>query len=401
MAGPTRRRLLGASVGLAATGIASARAQRGKLGERLYALVEEYARWPHHRTGTPEGKATVDWFVGQLRKFGANAQRWPYTYERYDHRISVKVRGRTIEALPLFYSTYGEFKSDKPFVRPVTLDDNIDVKDIVAALREAQAARAPLVILPTFGRMGGAAAASMLIGVDIDPDAPLSRGPTLLVAGDHVQALTVGPTEIVLNARKFTERDEIVIARLGDAVGVPTVITVPLTSWFTAAAERGSAIAVALEVAINLSKIMPITVIGTTGQELDAYGVRRLVAAQPTLEAYAILHVGSAVGAGVRGKDGKLVAATTRWAASSRPADDRTPLGGALRKGGFTVTPRFGLEAAAWAKTAGKDIPVLSFTGLFPQFHTPGDLPETTTSPALMEAAYDAVYDAARALTAL
>ena len=52
-------------------------------------------------------------------------------------------------------------------------------------------------------------------------------------------------------------------------------------------------------------------------------------------------------------------------------------------------------EARAWCAL---DRPLLSMAGRFALFHTPGDLPERATTPALLERVYQAVLAAARIL---
>jgi hypothetical protein len=52
-------------------------------------------------------------------------------------------------------------------------------------------------------------------------------------------------------------------------------------------------------------------------------------------------------------------------------------------------------EARAWCAL---DRPLLSMAGRFALFHTPEDLPERATTPALLERVHDAVLAAARIL---
>jgi hypothetical protein len=43
-------------------------------------------------------------------------------------------------------------------------------------------------------------------------------------------------------------------------------------------------------------------------------------------------------------------------------------------------------------------VPLLSFAGSFPLFHTPQDTPEAATSPALLDTVFESVRDAVKAL---
>jgi hypothetical protein len=51
-----------------------------------------------------------------------------------------------------------------------------------------------------------------------------------------------------------------------------------------------------------------------------------------------------------------------------------------------------------WSQRLGSSVPLLSFAGQFPQFHTPDDLPGVTTTPAVLDTAYRSVRSAALAL---
>ena len=71
----------------------------------------------------------------------------------------------------------------------------------------------------------------------------------------------------------------------------PVVVTTPLSGWFGCAGERGTGIAIALELAKRLASSYPVTVVGATGHELEYYGAKRhleTMAVQPA----AVVHVG-------------------------------------------------------------------------------------------------------------
>jgi hypothetical protein len=72
----------------------------------------------------------------------------------------------------------------------------------------------------------------------------------------------------------------------------------------------------------------------------------------------------------------------------------------AVQAGRFAPTPTFPGEGAVWYQRPGNSVPLLSFAGQFPQFHTPDDRPGVTTTPALLDTAYRSVRSAALALIA-
>lgn len=400
----TRRRVLAAAgcTALMAGATSSGRAQPTPgLGGRLYKAVADYSRWPHHRTGTDEGKATVDWFEAELRARGAVTSRWAYAYERYDWRASVTADGRPIEAMPLYYEGVGEFATDAPFVRPVSLANNYDKSDLEQALAEAKGSGRRLSVFLTFGKFGAAAPRPALIAVNVDPDKPASGVPTLLVSGVHLDAMAGGAVSAAISARRVTDRAENVIGRLGSGDGAPLVITTPLTGWFTCAGERGTGIAVALELASQLAPRTPVVVIGTTGHEFENFGIRRQLDAGLGFTPRAVIHIGASLAAGwFPPGSASLQLFPGRLASANRPLDAGSSLVAALKAGAFQPVPRFFGEAQDWAKHVPATAPLLSFAGSFPLFHTPQDTPEAATAPALLDQVFGAVRAAAEAVLA-
>lgn len=77
-----------------------------------------------------------------------------------------------------------------------------------------------------------------------------------------------------------------------------------------------------------------------------------------------------------------------RWVARLRPA--LAAIGLTLR----VDPPQWFGESALWVGTG--SAPVLSLVGFGPAYHTPGDRPDATTSPELLERVYDAVSSGLR-----
>lgn len=380
-----------------------AQARGAAVGERLYGLVESYCKWPHHRSATPEGRNTVTWIDTELKKMGAPTKRVPYLFERYEFFVEVRKKdGRVLEALPLFYEAFNQVSSTTPIIRPVTLENNTDRKDIAASISAPPNAKFPLVLMPTFSKFGTEAPKGTLIGVDVDPNRRGSGIPTVLISGEHVETLKAGGINVEFRAKRVSDRDETVFGELAAGGGIqPLVITTPIGGWFTAAGERGTSIAIALELANHFAREMPVIFIATTGNELEFNGLKSLIKWGYRVEPYGVVHIGAAAGAGVK-KPGEraMSLASTRVAMSTKPAGPNTGMGAALKTGNFAGTERFSNEGAIWREFLGKDVPLLSFDGTFPLMRTPDDVPSLVTSPALLEAAYKSVVDATRALLA-
>lgn len=401
-----RRTILAAAGagGLVAAAGGAARGQTSEppLGAGLYQLVAGYSQWPHHRTGTPEGRATVDWFEARLQERGATTTRWSYGYERYDWRASITADGQPIEALPLYYEGLGTLATDAPFVRPVTLLNNYDTSDLEQALAEAGSSGLRLSVFLMFGRFGTMPPRPALIGVNVDPDAKPSGVPALLVSGVHLDTMASGSVTAAIDARRVADRAENIVGRLGTGGGLPLVITTPLTGWFTCAGERGTGIAVALELARTFARDMPVVVVATTGHELDNYGIRQQLKAGLGFTPRAVVHLGAALAAGwfPPPRSAALQLSPGRLASANRPLDSESPLAAALKAGSFQPVPRFFGEAREWVKHLPDGTPLLSFAGSFPLFHTPQDTPVAATSPALLQTAFASVHDAVKALLA-
>jgi hypothetical protein len=172
----------------------------------------------------------------------------------------------------------------------------------------------------------------------------------------------------------------------------PAAVTTPLSGWFSCAGERGCGIAVALHVAIELSRYLPVTLLATTGHELGLIGGYEFGMHFDEDSAF-IVHIGTCIAN--RASEMTAVCSAERALAESISAT-LAPIGIRPRVPGVPGDPRFWIgESKCWAF---RNRPMLSIAGLAPHFHTRGDLPERTTSPALLAASLRAIGAAARAL---
>jgi hypothetical protein len=405
---PTRRGLLiggAAALGVAAFGagpaLASTRASASSgsdLGRRLYDVVEKYSRWSVHRTGTESEKAELDWFQSELVRRGAATSRFQYSYPRYDWTAQVRVGGRTVDTIPFFYQGVGNVSSDKPFVKPVTINDGATDAALVAAVQEAQAENASLAVLPVFNSVPPYPTYNGLVAVNVAPVAAASGVPTLFIPGRLASQAQQGVQAHIV-ARIVPDQSHVITAWFGKPVSDPIIVATPQSGWFTCAAERGSGIAVALELAADLARTHPVFVVGAGGHELNGIGISTYLQDAFDLQPRAVICVGSSIAAGaIDPASGLFGLASTRTVDSNPPISSVPGLAEALEVGRFAPTTPFPGDSAEWHQRLGNSVPLLGLSGGFPQFHTPDDRPGVTTSPALLDTAYRSVHAAALAL---
>jgi hypothetical protein len=368
------------------------------LGRRLYDVVKEFSRWPVHRTGSGPEKATLDWFQSELRERGAATSRWPYSYPRYDWTAQVRVGGRAVDTIPLYYEGVGNVRSSRPFVQPVTISDTTGDAQVLAAMQKAKATGASLAVLPVFNATHGYPTYDGLVADNRDPAAATTGIPALFIPGRLADQAQRG-VQAQIDARVVTDESHDIIGWFGKPVNDPIIVTTPLSGWFTCAAERGSGIAVALELAADLARTHPVFFLGNSGHELNNFGVRAYLQDAFDLQPRAVIHIGASIAAGATDPaSGRFELASSRIVASNPPISSVPGLAEAVQAGRFGPTPTFPGEGAVWHQRLGSSVPLLSFAGQFPQFHTPDDRPGVTTTPALLDTAYRSVHSAALAL---
>jgi hypothetical protein len=187
-----------------------------------------------------------------------------------------------------------------------------------------------------------------------------------------------------------------VIGHLGQGdAAPPVVVATTLSGWFRCAGERGSGIAIALQLAQDLAARWPMMVVGTTGHELHYLGLRRFLATQALHPAAVIFlganlatmplgperestfrswHVGRTTAGGGLAKRLEEVLAPVHFPVRSKPAE-------------------WSGEGEEWVRLG---TPLLSLAGRSPLFHTAADLPEHATSPEQLEVTHTAVHRAAQ-----
>lgn len=360
----------------------------------LFGLVEEYAGFGVHRTGTETQARTAEWLAEQLTARGGAVRLEPVAFERYSAEWSVTIDGDEVEALPLFYEAVGSVASDDP-VRWSAFDPpGAGPTGTTGALDDAQP-----------GALAVAATRNLLGLLAVSNRTPVlgSGQPVLQVAGHHGEALAGGAAvRARLDARIEPASCPNVIAEFGNVADAErlTILTTPISGWFRCAGERGTGIAVALEVAERLAEETPVLFLGATGHELGAFGgvaFHRAYAGR----VHTLLHVGANVGCDWPATD-TLAAPNHAFmrarviSTTGRTRDVATPferLGSGIDEPGRDRSKWFG-EAAEWL-----DAPqLLSFLGQNPWFHAPQDTPDVSCTAERTDAVADAFTESALAL---
>lgn len=372
------------------TGVIVAGVGASERGELLYRLVADYSGLGDHRTGTEGDEATRAWFASELERRGAAVDELAYDFPKFDADVHVEIDGCEVESCALWYSGAGAVSTDRPRVATAHAHLGPGVDD---ALRDARAEKASALVLATDGGGGRLVAVNRAAA---DPPGP----PAALVPGALSADIAGGDVTVTIDACIAPGSSATVVGTFGDPVGRPAVVATPLSGWFTCAGERGTGIAVALEVAAALAEGGPVVVVGSTGHELWHLGVRdylRRIAFVPG----AVLHLGAGVAAGEPGVDGDMPLGDTRVALVREvPADAGASLRSALAPAGCTVIddiPQWPGEGREWQML---DTPLLSVIGAFERFHTRDDVPAQATTPQLLERVYGSVLAAAGVLFA-
>ena len=358
----------------------------GDRGDRLYTLVEAYAALGDHRTGTAVDDATRAWLAGELRARGATVEEVPFGFVRFDADVELEAGGKPVEAMALAYAGTVELRGVTPTVVELTLAGGyvpIGLDDLL----EAAAARESTVVA-THGPGG------RLVALNRDPSRPCP-GAVVLVGGRDLERVR-GGCRLSISPRCEPARSATVVGRFGrsgPAAGDtgPVVVTTPLTGWFRCAGERGTGIAVALELCAQLGVRRDVLFVGTTGHELEHLGARHWLA-HHCLQPAAVLHLGASVAAGDGTQLSDLRAAFTTSAADVDALAERLAAG---KLGVSTGPATWPGEGEEWRRLGA---PVLSVLGAFERVHTRDDVPEQVTGPELLDAVAASLLDATSVL---
>ena len=359
-------------------------------GEELRHIVETYERFGIHRAGTKVDRAVVDWLEGRLAALGLSTTRLDAPFDRYVADSTLTADGVEIDHLPFFYEWTGSI--DTTDVEVVLADPHAGGRDHDLDHTTDAAATAAMVIATEHPD-------GSLVAVNREAR-PHHGRPTVLVAGrDHAQLAAADTVRLRLEARIEPAITTNLEAR-NNLEGPHLLITTPLTGWFGCAGERGTGVAVLLDLVERFAD-RPLLVLATGGHELDYLGVRQWVAARRAEHSEppaAVIHVGASIAVDEPADYGSRHLIPSRLAMTDAGGESAERIGAALEPAAFSFRP----ETASWLGESevfcDLDAPMLSFTGSGVAFHTPEDTTAQVTSAASLTLVADAVANAVDAL---
>lgn len=299
----------GALAAIAAFALVPAAAKpRPAPGEQLYRDVLAYEQFGDHRSGTEADRRTSAWIARRLRRIGFIVSQQPFAIESFEPRSSELRLGN--DRLPLFpvwppRATSREGLSARLGLAPAA--------GAIAVVPLPFAPNASL-LTPTYSRPLKAAVdagAAAVIGVTQGPTGEiigLNAGPRLqwpvpvaVARGRDLERLSIAARDgaeatFVLAGRPRTLTAHNVIARR-DGIGRTLIVSTPTSGWFRCAGERGTGIALFLDLAqwafSNLR--CPIVLAATSGHEIEGAGSEALLASglPPPSEVELWLHLGA------------------------------------------------------------------------------------------------------------
>ena len=359
-------------------------------GASLYDVVETYAAFGPHLTGSDADRATTDWLADRLGQLGAEVELPQFEFEQYMCTAHLRSGGDVVPSLPLFYSGYGRWETS-----------NIQVVELDKASVAGQAASLmPLVKGPA----GNRALALALNGPDDLPvqcnrvpavyGVPTGPGqPAVIIPRNWADRVRDG-AELSFDASLETSSSRNIVATLGSPEARRVTVTTPLTGWTACAGERGTGLAAALALALDLCADHYVVLMFGSGHELDHLGARNYlslnnVANQP------VIHVGASVGAVEWADDGTAALGSSRYVMSTASEAVYEGIVEQAAVGRFapSAPDEWPGEGGTW-KEAGAT--VLSFLGGFDHFHLETDQPAVATTPQAMELATEAIITASR-----
>ena len=358
------------------SGAGGASLRPGHSGHDLYSLVEAYDALGLHRTGTPTDEATRSW-VAEMLAPDLDVTSEPYTFDRFDSQTRLVADGAAVDHHAHFYEAVGAHREVEPAIVGVDTISNWIAPDLPARIASARTGGATALVVATTGTDGRLVAFNRSIEIG-------SGLPVVLVAERDLGRLRAA-TQVRLDySATITPTTSANVVARGGEDGPQVLVTTPLTGWFTCAGERGPGIALAVNLAARLAEHARVTFLATTGHELHYIGARRwLNGPGADYQPDGVVHLGAsmATGPAVGSFTGELVH-------SHLPAPATASIGDVYAGGEQTFVgepEQWVSEAKEWISRTNH---LLSYSGLFPLFHTPDDrLPSSVTAERLDAAA--------------
>lgn len=361
-------------------------------GEYLFNDVKAYSALGEHRTAGKADRDTSAWLAKQLEGFGFTATLRPFRVRQFQlDSAALMVNGRSIPCFPMWMPR----ATGRPLRAAIARST---VKDCVAIARfpkgwavtpEHQAVIQPLI----------AAGAAAIIGVTPSesgelvalnaPDARPWPVPVLLVGPPEEMNLR-GASEVAISIQGREEAQAEAFETIGEIGTGKTriVVSTPSSGWFHCAGERGPGIALWLALArwsSHRESKVRYTFVASSGHEIGEQGMHSYLAGKdaPRPEEVGLwLHLGASIAA--RGSTRRLMTNRREWLpALTRnfgPLGDLQPSATDAPVGELSQLAKLGYRC-------------FGIAGGHTLFHSPGDLP-ATTSAAMLEPVGQAVLRA-------
>ena len=349
-------------------------------GELLYNDVKTYSAFGEHRTASEADRKTSDWLVKQLLGFGFIARLSPFRAQSFQLSSARLVAdGRAVPCFPLWPPRAGEVRAQvahgnrKGAVAIVRFPKAAALTpEIRAAVQSAIDAGAVAVICVTPSESGE------LTALNVAAEAPVWSVPVVLVGPADAAGL-IGATGagVFIEGRQELRAEAFnVIAEIGSGEK-RIVVSTPSSGWFHCAGERGPGIAIWLALArwaSHRESNARYTFVATSGHEIGEIGMRDFLAkdAPKPDRVRAWLHLGASIAA--KGSTRRLMTNRREFVpALSRSFSSILDLAPQL-----TDSPPGEL-----AQLAALKYPCFGIAGGHRLFHSPSDLPSTTSAQML------------------
>ena len=358
------------------------------IGDQAYEIVRIFSEMGIHRTGTRGDRYTSSWLGSELVVAGADVSFQAFPYHHFDAKVSVRSAGKLIDAEALYYSFIGERNLRNPATGLVDAhaDEEVISREIDCMVATAKVDGYDGLVLATRCPTGDLCAINRDHRMDLD-------FPVVLVSEDILNTIQTIGADIFFGAKVRKRMAKNIIARFPGPTGAQKVaLTTPISGWFRCAGERGCGLAIAIFVSKLLSKSFAVDLLLTNGHELGMCGGYHLAQSYDE-ELEFVLHLGSCIA----NIDSKMLSICS--------ADIVTVgrIAVALKNLGIKPTiPSDPANAENWVGESmcwvSNNLPILSITGLAPNFHARSDLPEVVTTPGLLANAIEVIGDSALAL---
>lgn len=355
----------------------------------LYEIVDTYAEFGHHRTGTEADSRTTDWVAAVLDRLGADVKLPEYQFERYVAAAVVQSNGTSVPTAPVYYSGYGHWESA-----------NVAVVEVDRSVAGQATGLEPLIVGPSANRI-------LAFALDGPDDLPVhcNRMPAVYgIATGPGQPAVIIPrnwadrvreqANVSFDGALETASSRNIMATLGSPDRRRVNITTPLTGWTPCAGERGTGLAVALAMAVDLAADHHVMFIGASGHELDHLGLRHYLSAH-NVAGQPVIHLGASVGAVDWADDGTAKLGRKRLALATTSDALRPGIAERAGAGGWTLVDpeEWPGEGGTWREA---EASVLSFLGTFEHFHVDTDQPAVATTPEALKTATTSAIETAR-----